>query len=144
MGFAKYQEAVDILPGTLNNLKNHNSHITKTSLRRAVLARLMSLRTLLRMPKVRSKSVNTLQLRHSVLDIAVEEYRMREVFMNNIVYRLNPIDIPRFESRYRYFSKEVERAVNNAGFRLLVYTLSQLRTVTVADEPVSVVNVVRG
>jgi hypothetical protein len=57
-------------------------------------------------------------MRRSLLDIAVEEYRMRAVLFN-ISSKLNPIDAPRFESRCRYFSKEVEKAVENAGFRIV-------------------------
>jgi hypothetical protein len=63
-------------------------------------------------------SEDTRQLRQSILDIAVEEYRMREVFVS-VLGRLNPTDIPRFENRYRYFSKEVEKAISNAGYRVV-------------------------
>ena len=66
----------------------------------------------------RSNSIDISQIRRSLLDIAVEEYRMREVIVN-ILGKLNPVDAPRFESRYRYFSSEVEKAITNAGFRLL-------------------------
>jgi len=52
------------------------------------------------------------------LDIAVEEYRMRDVIINTLG-KLNSVDAPRFESRYRYFSNEVEKAITNAGFRIL-------------------------
>ena len=118
MGFAKYHENVTVLPEAQNRLHRHNSDKRKTALRTTVLSRLRYFLMLVKKTKTRYRQANALQLRQSVLDIAVEEYRMREAFMN-IIYRLNPTDIPRFESRYRYFSKEVEKAVNNAGFRLV-------------------------
>jgi len=61
---------------------------------------------------------DTNQLRQSILDIAVEEYRMREALLS-ILYSTYPTDISRFENRYRYFSKEVEKALNNSGFRII-------------------------
>jgi hypothetical protein len=57
-------------------------------------------------------------MRRSLLDIAVEEYRMREVLLT-MINKLNPIEAPRFESRCRYFSKEVEKAIENSGFRIV-------------------------
>ena len=66
----------------------------------------------------RSTPIDVSQIRRSLLDIAVEEYRMRDVIMN-VLGKLNPTDAPRFESRYRYFSNEVEKAIINAGFHIL-------------------------
>jgi len=43
---------------------------------------------------------------------------MREVLLN-IMEKLNVSDISRFESKCRYFSKEVEKALRKSGFRLI-------------------------
>jgi hypothetical protein len=43
---------------------------------------------------------------------------MRDVIIS-ILSKLNPVETPRFENRYRYFCKEVEKALSNSGFRIL-------------------------
>jgi hypothetical protein len=65
-----------------------------------------------------SNSIDISKLQQSLMDIAVEEYRIREV-ITNFLGKLNPIDAPRFETRYRYFINEVDRALTRAGFRIV-------------------------
>jgi len=87
-------------------------------LRRTIISGIRQLLNLCIKAKMRFIPENSSKLRQAILDIAVEEYRMREVF-TNIMIKLNPDDIPRLENRYRYFSREVEKAVISSGFRVV-------------------------
>jgi len=87
-------------------------------LRKKVLSVLKYIKVLYERIKKRLLPGDTYQLRQSILDIAVEEYRMRDT-LASILHSVYPADISRFENRYRYFSKEVEKALNNSGFRIV-------------------------
>ena len=86
--------------------------------RNKILSILKQIKLLYQRVTTRLKRGDTYKLRQSILDIAVEEYRMRDVIANSLC-NLYPVDISRFESRYRYFSKEVEKALDNSGFRII-------------------------
>jgi hypothetical protein len=86
--------------------------------RDVILSGLRQLIRLIKSAKTRFLPGDVSKLQESILAIAIEEYRMREVF-TNILFKLNPADAPRFENRYRYFSKEVEKALTGSGFRVV-------------------------
>ena len=86
--------------------------------RDVIFSGLRQLLRLLKSTKARFLPGDVSKLQESILTIAVEEYRMREVFAH-ILTKLNPADVPRFENRYRYFSKEVEKALTGSGFRVV-------------------------
>jgi hypothetical protein len=86
--------------------------------RDVIFSGLRQLLRLLKSTKVRFLPGDVSKLQESVLTIAVEEYRMREVFAH-ILLKINPSDVPRFENRYRYFSNEIGKALTESGFRVV-------------------------
>jgi hypothetical protein len=61
---------------------------------------------------------NSISLRESIVDIAVESWRFRHVF-ERAMSKLDAGDSSRYLSQYSWFSKKVDAALENAGLRIV-------------------------